>query len=248
MDIQGFWDRLDEKVQENAAGILGTIAFHLVLISIFLMAKISNERKLMRDLIIVDFEEEVIEETIDPDAPDPVFEEQLARYLEEQSSNVPVNLARQIDQEISTDKYVEELENDLDANRPEEWQDTEDRLKELEEMAREELSLEAEETEQTPPEPYDGPTNITYKLEYRYHRSLPVPVYKCEGSGVVEVKIVVDQLGRVIQLEVDKQGESANEICLAEAAKTAALKTRFNANYDAPVRQTGSITYHFVAQ
>ena len=136
----------------------------------------------------------------------------------------------------------------MKANRPEDWQETQERLKELEELAREELSLEAEETGQKPPEPYEGPTNIYYKLEYRYHLRLPVPVYKCLGSGEVEVKIVVDQRGRVVQAETEKQGETANEICLADAAKTAAMKTFFNTDYDAPVRQTGTITYRFIAQ
>jgi hypothetical protein len=246
--MPGFWDRLDDKMQENAAGILGTIAFHLVLISIFLMAKISNEKKLMRDIILIDFQEEVIEEQVDLEEPDPEFEELLANYLEENRSNVPVNLATQVDQEISTDKYVQELENDLDANRPDEWKGTEERIKELEELANEEISMEAEESEQSPPEPYDGPSNIHYKLEYRYHLRLPVPVYKCQGSGVVVVNIVVDQQGRVVQTETEKPGKTANEICLADAAKSAAIKTRFNSDYDAPVRQTGSITYQFIAQ
>ena len=246
--MPGLWDRLDERMQENAAGILGTIAFHLVLISVFLVAKISNEKKLRRDMILIDFQEEAVEEQADPETPDPQFEELLARYLEENRSNVPVNLARQVDQEISTDRYVRELENDLDANRPEDWKETQERLKELEELAREELSMQAEESEQKPPEPYEGPTNIVYKLEYRYHLSLPVPVYKCPGAGLVTVNIVVDQHGRVVQAETEKLGETANEICLAEAAKTAAIKTRFNPDFDAPVRQTGTITYSFVAQ
>mgnify|MGYP000573788510 CR=1 FL=1 len=107
--MPGLWDRLDEKVQENAAGILGTIAFHLVLISVFLAAKISNERKLMRDMILVDFEEERIEESPETETPDPVFEEQLARYLEEHQSNIPVNLARQVDREGQFAEPVEGL-------------------------------------------------------------------------------------------------------------------------------------------
>lgn len=246
--MPGFWNRLDDKMQENAAGILGTIAFHLVLISIFLIAKISNEKKLMRDMILVDFQEEIMEEKPEPETPDPEFEERIARYLEENRSNVPVNLARQVDQEISTDKYVQELENDLKANRPEDWDKTQERLKELEELASEEIRMEAEESEQKPPEPYDGPTNIYYKLEYRYHRRLPVPVYKCQGSGEVVVNIVVDQLGRVVQAETGKSNETGNEICLADAAKKAALNTRFNPDSDAPVRQSGTITYLFVAQ
>ena len=243
-----FWDRLDERVQENATGILGTIGFHMVLIVIFLIIKISTEKNRMENLIVVDFEDEIPEEQIDMESPDPEFEERLARYLEEQRSNIPVNLARQIDQELSTDKYVEELEKDLDANRPGDWQEMQERLKELEEMDKEELIMEGEDTEHTPPEPYQGPTNIYYELENRYHLRLPVPVYKCEGAGLIEVKIAVDQGGRVVQAETEKPGDTANEICLAEAARNAAFKTRFNADYNAPVRQVGTITYHFISQ
>lgn len=239
---------MDEKIQENAIGILGTIAFHLVLILIFLIIKISTEKNRMEDLIVVDFDDTQLKEPVENESPDPEFEERLARYLAEPRSNIPVNLARQIDRELSTENYVEELEQDLNANRPEEWQETKERLRELEEMQKEEMIMQGEETLQEPPAPYEGPTNIYYELQGRYHLRLPVPVYKCEGAGLIEVKIAVDQRGRVVQAETDKPGETANEICLAEAALSAAYGTRFNADYNAPLRQIGSITYHFIAQ
>jgi hypothetical protein len=243
-----FWDRMDERIQENATGILGTIAFHLVLVLIFLIIKISTEKTRLESLIMVDFDEEFTEEQQQFESPDPEFDEQLARYLAEPRSNIPVNLARQIDQEISTKKYVQELEEDMDANRPEEWREMQERLRELEELDREELIVEGENAEQTPREIYQGPTNIYYDIEGRYHLRLPVPVYKCEGEGLIEVKIAVDQRGKVVQAETGKTGETANEICLAEAARKAALNTVFNPDYDAPVRQIGTITYHFIAQ
>jgi len=246
--MPGLWDRLDEKVQENATGILGTVAFHLVLIVIFLIVKISTEKSRIENLIMVDFEDELIEEQMKSEAPDPEFEELLARYLEESQTNVPVNLSRKIDQELSTEKYVTELEKDIDANRPEDMRELQERLKELEDMDQEEIFMEGEDKEQTPPDFYEGPTNIYYDLKDRYHLRLPVPVYKCQGAGFIEVKIAVNQRGRVVQVEIEKPGDKANEICLEEAARNAALKTRFNANYDAPVRQVGTIAYHFIAQ
>jgi hypothetical protein len=246
--MPGFWGRMDERIQENAAGILGTIAFHLILVLIFLVIKISTEKRRMEDLIVVDFDETPLKEQPETDYPDPEFEQKLARYLAEPRSNIPVNLARQIDRELSTENYVKELEQDLDANRPGEWQETRDRLKELEEMQKEELIMDGDETRQEPPVPYEGPTNIYYELKDRYHLRLPVPVYKCQGAGLIEVKIAVDQRGRVVQAETNKPGDTANEICLAEAALSAAYGTRFNADYSAPVRQIGSITYHFIAQ
>jgi hypothetical protein len=246
--MPGLWNRLDERVQENATGILGTVAFHLVLIVIFLILKISTEKSRLENLIMVDFDEEQIEEQMDQEAPDPEFEERLARYLEESRSNVPVNLARQIDQDLSTDKYVQELENNLDANRPESIKEMQERLRDLEELEQEELIMDGEDSGQELKDPYQGLTNIYYDLKDRYPLRLPVPVYKCEGEGFIEVIISVDQRGRVVQVEIEKPGVTANEICLEEAARSSALETRFNAKYDAPVRQVGTITYHFIAQ
>ena len=244
-----FREKMQEWMQENATGILGTIAFHMVLAVIFLIFKISSEKSYLDSIILFEIEEELAEEQVEKDMPDPEFDQRLADYLEQARSNVPVNLARNVEEEISTDKYVQELEQEMNDNRPETYQEMQERLKELEEISREELIMEGD--EDVPPkerEPYTGPTNIYYSLENRYHLRLPVPVYKCEGSGLIEVNIVVDKQGRVVNAEVDQQGTSVNENCLAEAAKRSALRTRFNADYKATTRQVGTITYHFIAQ
>jgi hypothetical protein len=244
-----FREKMQEWMQENATGILGTIAFHMILAVIFLVIKISSEKSYIDSIILFEIEEELAEEQVEKDMPDPEFDQRLADYLEQARSNVPVNLARNVEEEISTDKYVQELEEEMNDNRPETYQEMQERLKELEEISREELIMDGEDDD--PPkerEPYTGPTNIYYSLENRYHLRLPVPVYKCEGSGLIKVSIVVDQQGRVVHAEVDQQGASANEICLAEAAKKSALRTRFNADYKAATRQVGTITYHFIAQ
>ena len=248
--MQAFWKRVKQKIQENATGILGTIAFHLVLILIFLAVRISTEKSRLEDLIVVDFDE-----SPEPDRPetemkntDPEFEQKLAQYLAEPRSNIPVNLARQIDRQLSTKDYVKEIEKDLDANRSEEYKETQEKLRELEQIRKEDLIAEGSDTTTSEPVPYEGPTNIFYTLKGRTGLDLPVPVYKCEGGGMVEVKIAVDQRGRVVQAETDKPGDSANEICLVQAALKAAYGSLFNTDYSAPARQLGTITYHFVPQ
>lgn len=244
-----FREKMQEWMQENATGILGTVAFHMVLAVIFLVIKISSEKSYLDSIIFFDIEEELVNEQIEEEMPDPEFDQRLADYLEQARSNVPVNLARNVDEEISTEKYVKELEQEMNENRPESWEEMQERLKELEEISQEELIMEGEEdVPLLEREPYTGPTNIYYSLENRYHLRLPVPVYKCEGSGLMEVTIVVDQKGRVVHAEVDQRGASANEICLAEAAKKAALRTWFNADFKAETRQVGTITYHFISQ
>jgi len=244
-----FREKMQEWMQENATGILGTLAFHMLLAVVFLVIKISSEKSYLDSIILFDIEEELSEERLEEDMPDPEFEQRLADYLEQASSNVPVNLARNVEEEISTEKYVEELEQEMDDNRPESWEEMQERLKELEEISQEELIMEAEDDDsKSETEPYTGPTNIYYSLKNRYHRLLPVPVYKCEGSGLIEVSIVVDQRGRVVQAEVNKQGAGLNNTCLAEAARDAARRTRFNADFQAAKLQAGTISYHFIAQ
>ena len=220
----------------------------MLLVVIFLIVRISAERTLLESMIMLEFEEEELDEALNEEAPDPEFERLVASYLEESRSNIPVNVARQLDEELSTEKFVEDLEQELDADRSDEYQDLQEKLRELEEIADEDLIMQGDEELEEKPEPFQGPTNIFYDLEFRYHTRLPVPVYQCEGNGIIQVKIAVDQRGRVVQAEVEKPGDDFNEICLAEAARKAALRSQFNGDFGAPVRQQGTITYHFIAQ
>ncbi len=246
--MSNFWHRANKWMQENATGILGTVAFHLLLAVVFLIVRISAEKTRLESMIMMEFVEEDKEKAPE-EAPEPEIEHLTAQSAAEPASNIPVNVARQIDEELSTEKYVDELEKEMDAGRSEQWRQTQERLTELERKSDEEPEAELqEESQDLPGAPFEGPTNIQYDLEFRYHLRLPVPVYQCEGAGIIEVQIAVDQQGRVVHAEVDKQGKDFNDICLAEAARKAALQTRFNSDFGAPVRQQGTITYHFIAQ
>ena len=129
-----FREKMQEWMQENATGILGTIAFHMLLAVVFLIIKISSEKSYLDSIILFDIEEEVAEDRIEEDMPDPVFDQRMADYLEQASSNIPVNLARNVEEEISTEKYVEELEQEMNDNRPESWEEMQERLKELDSL------------------------------------------------------------------------------------------------------------------
>jgi len=239
------------KISDNLIGILATVIFHMVLAIIFLTFKITSVQNLIENIIMIDIEEPRISELIvEPlSEQDIKFDQYVAEYLESERSNVPVNLARAVEEKISTDRFVDELTEELSQNRSEEMIKSEERLRELEEMeSTENIVAESSESDNTKPVVFSGKTNIFYSLENRYHIRLPVPVYKCEGFGVVEVQILVDQKGYVVNVQVPNMGDSMNEICLAEAAKTAAMSTRFNTDFGAALRQQGTITYHFQPQ
>jgi hypothetical protein len=243
--------RIWHIINENLVGILATIIFHLVLVIIFLVFKITSVQNLMDTIITIDFEEPELQEMpIQPlTEKDIKFDEYIADYLESERSNIPVNIATKLDQQISTDKFVNELTEEMSSNRSDEMIRSEERLKELEEMESEDnIVAEADTPVEKNPVVFKGKTNIYYSLKDRYYIRLPVPVYKCEGFGIVEVQIFVDQKGYVVNAQVPNLGDSMNEICLAEAAKIAAMGTRFNSDFDAPIRQQGTITYHFQPQ
>ena len=243
--------RIGHILNEYLIGILGTVIFHLVIVIIFLVFKIASVRNLMDAIITIDFEETELQDfPINPvREKDIEFDQYVADYLESERSNIPVNVSARLDEQLSTDRFVDELTEEMSLNRSEEMLRSEERLRELQEMESEEnIIAEADEPEDKDPVVFKGKTNIYYSLENRYHMRLPVPVYKCEGFGIVEVQIFVDQKGYVVNAMVPNLGESMNDICLAEAAKIAALATKFNSNFDAPLRQQGTITYHFQPQ
>jgi TonB family protein len=81
----------------------------------------------------------------------------------------------------------------------------------------------------------------------RFSDYLEIPGYRCEGGGEVVVVIVVNRSGTVVSASVDGS-RSASDDCMHSTALTAARRSRFNIDNNAPERQTGTITYTFIPQ
>lgn len=94
---------------------------------------------------------------------------------------------------------------------------------------------------------YSGPSVLSYSLDGRKARHLPIPAYKCYGSGDVVVIINVDQTGRVVGAKVSEAGTTGDACTRREAIK-AAQRSRFSSSTDAPDPQVGEIIYRFIAQ
>jgi hypothetical protein len=95
---------------------------------------------------------------------------------------------------------------------------------------------------------YKGPTRIYYDLQGRNHTYLPIPIYKCQGSGKIVLVIDVNQRGFVENASVVNSESTTNDDCLIETAVGTALVSRFVPNLNAPRIQKGTLTYIFVAQ
>jgi len=100
---------------------------------------------------------------------------------------------------------------------------------------------------------YAGPTTITYEfLDKPVNRGkveLTIPVYRCQGSGVVKVEVGVAPDGSVREARVLEPIVGSDRVCFADAAAlSAAQSSQFRIELSAPAKQRAIITYSFIAQ
>ncbi|GEM_PF-872800 len=240
-------------------GILGTIAFHLLIVAAFMFSRLSTVNNEHHQAFLIDFEEEVATESPDTETLEQrVFGDDGQRDQTQQEArrNIAVSEseARESDRPVPdqfrdySSREMEELDNRVDdilnnasdGNLPEPEQPEVD----FEEKDFGELYRGDEESD----EPYTGPTNIYYDLSERTSLYIPVPVYKCPEGGVVTVDIKVDRKGNVTDASVEQEPSDFNERCLQQEALQAALGSRFDEKSDAPAQQEGTITFHFQSQ
>lgn len=98
---------------------------------------------------------------------------------------------------------------------------------------------------------YDGQVTAEYDLDGRKALVLDVPGYRCRGGGTVTLSIEVTPGGEVLDAQVlsvsGTQGQTVEQ-CLGEESLRSALKCRFQSRAGAPKRQSGRLTYRFIAQ
>lgn len=91
-----------------------------------------------------------------------------------------------------------------------------------------------------------GGNGIAY-LEGRNPLHLQKPEFPIREEGKIVVEIRVDQTGKVISANPGIKGSTTLNRILLEAAKKAALESKFDTKENAPV-QIGTITYYFKLQ
>ena len=247
---------LKKWISRNLSGILGTLCFHMLILILFLVFKI-HSYSVKRDLgITIDFPEDITDEEDNRTELlklTPAEAAYLERILAQSSnmSNMASNIAERFEKEISTQSYVERVQDDLDLNRSEEWRKQQEEIQNK--LNQEDYVPEYNrETREMDIDEYTGKTNIIYEfLEppvNRYKIYLPVPVYKCRGAGTVHVEITVDQMGNVQNAKAFTQENLPDKECILETAEKYALRSRFEGSLKAPKSQRARITYTFIAQ
>lgn len=89
---------------------------------------------------------------------------------------------------------------------------------------------------------------VSFDLAGRGARSLPKPTYDYREQGLIVVSIKVNREGKVIYASAGAKGTTISEINLHQQAESAARKTLFAPDADAPDEQSGTITYKFIKQ
>ncbi|MEX0981859.1 MAG: hypothetical protein WD577_05245 [Bacteroidales bacterium] len=243
-----------EFVKTNLVAILYTVIVHLVVLIVLVLVKVEGLKQERELGVMLDFSEEstleelMMEENIElpPEWIEQVFE------ARERASNRAVNVNDAVNQDISTDDYVNELLDELEARKDEDFLKEREKWEEIISSYIYEEEAADSRAEEDEKEPFAGPTTITYEFidppVDRQSRRLTVPVYRCEGSALVVVDLEVRPDGFVRNVSVVRVESERDSNCFTEAAENAALTSIFQSNYDAPERQKARITYQFVAQ
>ena len=245
--------KIGELYRRNVYGVIGTLVFHILLFSAFLLADVNMKGNPKEEEILIEFPAEMLEpEIVEPETPE---EENSNQPNTEQTTNTRTNIASNQSatentttstNEFFDDEYLKEVEaakqlvSNVNKNLAKETVDLSD------------IEMPVETTEGMDRDSiknviYAGESNIVYFLENRYHLRLPVPVYLSQGGGTVIVDIVVNRQGKVLDAE-PRDDQSIRDKQLFAYAKEAASRTVFNSDNSAPVRQKGTIQYTFVAQ
>lgn len=241
----------------RVTGILGTVIIHLVAAIFFMLYQIGAlQKSITRDFKVEFYQVPEPEEKKKMVELPATTVERVLRG-DDEMLNIARNLANKPEEKINPsdviDKVKEELikdgklgkDNYIDEHKKQSESTNnenvpvnkpEDEIKEL--KPTESQKMEAN---------YKGPTRIYYNLAGRIHTYLPIPIYKCEGSGKIELAIKVNQQG-IVEAANITDASTSSDPCLIETAVSTALISRFNSDINSPKIEEGTITYEFVAQ
>ena len=230
---------LKEEEKNILTGIIGTIGVHLLVLIVFLIIRLDKVHDVHKEPIIIEFDDEIYK-TLEQLMQEEKLQKSDVKPLSQQDiKNIAVNTENQIQEDISTEKYIEQLKEELNI----------DELNQHHDRSIDEPIIASQKNE-TPKDKkdkkYSGPTRIEYTLKGRTDRFIHIPVYKCQKGGKVLINIVVNQEGEVISASV--ASSSTDELCIIETALNSARISLFNIDLNSPPKQKGTISYEFLSQ
>jgi hypothetical protein len=250
-----------KKNEGKLAGILGTVIIHLIAAIIFMSYQLSSLNREMKDIFQVEI---TPAEDLPPDKNQKLIElpgttVEKILHGDPEMLNIARNLANKGDPKINQADYIDKVKEELIKSGKLGKDNFIDEQKKLDAMKGEESLLTAKkdtsgnktdkpDKSQEMAANYKGPTRIYYNLPGRIHTYLPLPIYKCQGNGLVVLSITVSQKGIVEKAVIIENESSTSDPCLVETAVSTALDSRFNSDINSPKTQIGTLSYQFVAQ
>lgn len=232
--------------------ILATIGLHLMIVIVFLWFKLGEVREKQKEQVLIEFNEEIRfpedEKAKLEDAGGGLTDDMPVLSAREVHS-IASNVASKLDEEISTQKFEQQVLQELGISslKSEPLQD------DIKPSDDENAIGQPANNENTDNEPYvpnvlrKDNTTVSYFLENRWHSYIYIPTYKCQGGGTVIIDIVINQTGKVISAVI-AENKSTRDECLREEAYRSATTARFNSDPKSPAKQLGTITYVFLSQ
>ena len=241
-------------------GILGAIIIHLIAGIVFMLIKLGS-------LDIKEYTKEyqiALEDISQPDK-QVMLTDQSGTSVEkifqgdQEVLNIARNLANKPDVKINAEDYIDKVKEELIQSGKlgkDNYIDEQKKARENKQDANVALENKEDNKKEADKEndankmaaSYSGPTRIYYNLPGRTHAYLRIPIYKCEGSGKAVLTIEVNQKGIIMSAKIIPAESTTSDPCLIEAAVSSAVISRFSPDVNAPKVQTGTLTYHFVAQ
>lgn len=242
--------KLKELYKKNIYGVMGTLIFHILLVTGFWISelnfKIKNEKE---EVILLDFvaPPPEVKEVPEPEKKqdNEGKESSNSRNNENMGTNRGVNDAMKKDKffDKSYQRDIEDAEKLVDRVNKQ----LSKKIPQTKQFAMPEAVTEGQDPDSIKNTIYSGKSNIHYFLENRFHVRLPIPVFLAKGGGLITIDIQVDRSGKVVKAEARPAGNISDPM-LPVYATQAAERTVFNADTKAPAIQRGTITYRFVAQ
>ncbi|HPT20755.1 MAG TPA: hypothetical protein PLR88_02325 [Bacteroidales bacterium] len=251
-----------KNFEGKLAGILGTIVIHLLALVIFMSLQIRSLKKDLSNVFevaIAPMEELTPAATKENKVELPASTVENVLRGDEEMMNIARNLANKPDPKINPEDYIDKVKEELiksgqlGANnfiddQKRQRSNASDENVSVENKSSAKAEKDKSDNSQEMASNYKGPTRIYYELAGRTHTYLPIPIYKCQGSGKVVLSIEVNQNGDVEKATIIASQSTTSDPCLVETALTTAEISRFNSDISAPKIQTGTLSYHFVAQ
>jgi hypothetical protein len=242
-------------------GIIGTVIIHLIAGILFMSFQLKSMKKEMSDI----YQIEITNVEEDSRTPEKQIELPVTGGVErifkgdDEMLNIARNLANKPDEKINPADYIDKVKEELIKSGKlgiDNYIDEQKRLNEIKaegNPATESDTVKKAEAGNSPESQkmaanYKGPTRIYYNLPVRNHLYLPIPIYKCQGSGKVVMSIEVNQKGIVERAVIIANESSTSDPCLLETAIQTALISRFDSDARSPKIQTGTLSYQFMAQ